>query len=465
MRALIASFVQKHLMSTGTWGPDRGLVFHSKQCTNGLTQSVQRLASTIKSVQLTGSPFGSNSLHQHRTFSLGRASNRVDWELAGPNRALPIVASACKRKFHASARCFAAEEAAASAEAYASATSKACEDVDSTTAGENGRWSQPNAAGAAAAVGSLGAASAAGAATNGGSADGSDNRSTDSTEQSSSTSSSESASTTQATATTTTHSAGRPGLILHSGAAMLPHPEKMARGGEDAYFIASHQAAVGVADGVGGWAEVGIDAGAYARLLMSNCQDEAEAAMQSSNVSSLSAQDILQRAFDKTDVEGSSTACVIVINGNTISASNLGDSGFVLLRNKVVVFQSPQQQHNFNFPFQLGSREGLSDQPQAAMRFELQAQLGDIIVVGSDGLWDNVFTEEVATIVSKCKDKGESPEMAAQVLCRYARMRASDAKYHSPFSYSAVQAGFVHLGGKMDDITVLVSYVTLPSKL
>lgn len=68
-----------------------------------------------------------------------------------------------------------------------------------------------------------------------------------------STSSSESASTTQATATTTTHSAGRPGLILHSGAAMLPHPEKMARGGEDAYFIASHQAAVGVADGVGGW--------------------------------------------------------------------------------------------------------------------------------------------------------------------------------------------------------------------
>lgn len=45
---------------------------------------------------------------------------------------------------------------------------------------------------------------------------------------------------------------------------------------------------------------------------------------------------------------------------------------------------------------------------------------------------------------------------------RYARMRASDAKYHSPFSYAAIQAGYVYLGGKMDDITVLVSYVTLP---
>lgn len=49
--------------------------------------------------------------------------------------------------------------------------------------------------------------------------------------------------------------------------------------------------------------------------------------------------------------------------------------------------------------------------------------------------------------------------------CRYARMRASDAKYHSPFSYSAIQAGYVYLGGKMDDITVVVSYVTLPSRV
>jgi hypothetical protein len=103
-------------------------------------------------------------------------------------------------------------------------------------------------------------------------------------------------------------------------------------------------------------------------------------------------------------------------------------------------------------------------------------------------------------------------------------MRASDAKYHSPFSYSAIQAGYVYLGervcvfacwlrvgslcaaqgcgrhnvwpcsisqtcsahslikpsvclrphtpthhfppgGKIDDITVLVSYVSLPSRV
>jgi protein phosphatase PTC7 len=45
-------------------------------------------------------------------------------------------------------------------------------------------------------------------------------------------------------------------LLLQSGAAMLPHPDKAHRGGEDSFFIADHQAAVGVADGVGGWVSV-----------------------------------------------------------------------------------------------------------------------------------------------------------------------------------------------------------------
>ncbi|KAF6259501.1 phosphatase 2C-like domain-containing protein [Scenedesmus sp. NREL 46B-D3] len=252
-------------------------------------------------------------------------------------------------------------------------------------------------------------------------------------------------------------------LTLQSGAAMLPHPDKAHRGGEDSFFIAEHQAAVGVADGVGGWAEIGVDAGAYARLLMVHAKEAADVATDDVAAGTLSPQAILESAFYRTNVQGSSTACVLVVNGTTLSASNLGDSGFVLVRDGVATFQCPQQQHNFNFPFQLGSADSMSDQPQAAMRFDLQLQPGDIIVTGSDGLWDNIFAEEAATIASKCRDKGETATTAAQVLCRYARMRASDAKYHSPFSYSAIQAGYVYLGGKMDDITVVVSYVTLPA--
>jgi protein phosphatase PTC7 len=43
------------------------------------------------------------------------------------------------------------------------------------------------------------------------------------------------------------------GLKLASGAFMLPHPDKVERGGEDSYFILDSGVAAGVADGVGGW--------------------------------------------------------------------------------------------------------------------------------------------------------------------------------------------------------------------
>ncbi len=45
-------------------------------------------------------------------------------------------------------------------------------------------------------------------------------------------------------------------FLLSSGAYVLPHPDKVAKGGEDWYFIANNRRAVGVADGVGGWVGV-----------------------------------------------------------------------------------------------------------------------------------------------------------------------------------------------------------------
>lgn len=64
-----------------------------------------------------------------------------------------------------------------------------------------------------------------------------------------------------------------------------------------------------------------------------------------------------------TRVQGSSTACVVCVSGDKLYAANLGDSGFVVVRGKTLVFQSPQQQHQFNFPYQLGSPDSMSDTP------------------------------------------------------------------------------------------------------
>ena len=47
---------------------------------------------------------------------------------------------------------------------------------------------------------------------------------------------------------------------------MIPHPEKAYKGGEDAMYSNTHL--LSVADGVGGWADSGIDPGIYSKNLM-----------------------------------------------------------------------------------------------------------------------------------------------------------------------------------------------------
>ena len=54
-------------------------------------------------------------------------------------------------------------------------------------------------------------------------------------------------------------------------------------------------------------------------------------------------------------IAGSSTACIVCLNGAQLHAANLGDSGFMVVRDGRLIFESPAQQHSFNFPFQVGS--------------------------------------------------------------------------------------------------------------
>ena len=42
----------------------------------------------------------------------------------------------------------------------------------------------------------------------------------------------------------------------------------------------------------------------------------------------------------------------------------LPTAGFMVIRDGELVFMSPQQQHEFNFPYQIGSPDSMSDTPQ-----------------------------------------------------------------------------------------------------
>ena len=73
------------------------------------------------------------------------------------------------------------------------------------------------------------------------------------------------------------------------------------------------------------------------------------------------------------------------------------------------MFKSPQQQHDFNFPFQLSSGEGMSDPPEASSTFSVPVVENDIIVTGTDGLFDNIFTDEIARVAVLVSEEAPVP--------------------------------------------------------
>ncbi|XP_062212790.1 probable protein phosphatase 2C 55 [Phragmites australis] len=243
-------------------------------------------------------------------------------------------------------------------------------------------------------------------------------------------------------------------LKLLSGSCYLPHPAKEATGGEDAHFICVDEHVIGVADGVGGWADLGVDAGLYAKELMSNSMS----VIKDESVGAIDPSRVLEKAYMSTKARGSSTACIITLKEQGIHAVNLGDSGFVVVRDGRTVLRSPTQQHDFNFTYQLESGGG-SDLPSSAQVFHFAVAPGDVIVAGTDGLFDNLYNNEISGVVVEALRVGLSPQAAAQKIAALARQRAMDKNRQSPFAAAAQEAGYRYYGGKLDDITVVVSYV------
>ena len=112
---------------------------------------------------------------------------------------------------------------------------------------------------------------------------------------------------------------------------------------------------IAVADGVGGWAESGVDPAIFSRRL---CKLIEERAISEDNDKYIDdPRQALVEAVSENREMGSST-CVLASLCKyepKVSTANLGDSGYLLLRKNgmdlLSIFRSKEQTHGFNFPF------------------------------------------------------------------------------------------------------------------
>ncbi|KAL8043117.1 hypothetical protein ABFX02_09G096800 [Erythranthe guttata] len=268
-------------------------------------------------------------------------------------------------------------------------------------------------------------------------------------------------------------------MMFEAQSFYIPKDNPLKPYGEDAHFINKAAQVIGVADGVGGWAKKGIDAGEYARELMRH----AENAVYDRRPGTTYPSTILQEAAHRTEARGSSTACIVSLTGDLLKAANVGDSGFAVIRKGKTCYRSPVQQHAFNHPYQLGN-SAACDPPEKADNVSVRVEVGDVVVVATDGLFDNLHPKEIEDIVDACMDWSRLPEDLARtaylksegfgnrprgpfaVEARVELSRLSEktckGKYRDDFKYAEHKSKYgrnITTGGKKDDITVVVAHI------
>ncbi|CAM9209073.1 unnamed protein product [Laminaria digitata] len=265
-------------------------------------------------------------------------------------------------------------------------------------------------------------------------------------------------------------------LTLDVGSCMIPHPEKVARGGEDAYFVLEND--LGVFDGVGGWGAKGHDPGVFTRgfaqAVAGNItaqrlegadslrQSEDEGGRQERFANEVDLKQALEHGTRNAPGKGTCTACVVTFDPvyGTLNGVNIGDSGALLVRRDTrgtpfVALRTSTQRHKFNQPYQLGT--GSRDKAADAEPFLFYVREGDVVVLATDGLLDNLYEAEILRCISEVSKRDLEvtppalPEKLldlAGVLARWAHELSLDKERLTPWEEEAVAAGVVPMRGE-----------------
>eukprot|EP00571_Detonula_confervacea_P017249 CAMPEP_0172312072 /NCGR_PEP_ID=MMETSP1058-20130122/16569_1 /TAXON_ID=83371 /ORGANISM="Detonula confervacea, Strain CCMP 353" /LENGTH=632 /DNA_ID=CAMNT_0013025421 /DNA_START=73 /DNA_END=1968 /DNA_ORIENTATION=+ len=284
---------------------------------------------------------------------------------------------------------------------------------------------------------------------------------------------------------------------------------------EDAHFVSSVELLgesgnklqqllyMGVADGVGSWREYGVDPRAFSHKLMEECENVLQEASSQCGIlggkscSMISPAELLAQSYERTkeaNIIGSSTVCVALFDSvhHQMHFSNIGDSGLIVLRHidsevasalqrsktpraerksdLRIAFVSQQQLKSFNHPFQMGwtgedivENDSSFKQATDSCTSSVHILRGDIIIMATDGLFDNVDIDDIAKIALQWElesgfiDGGgngarnkrwssgtsltdvsaQSIPRLAELLCQKARENSLDNTIDSPFALLA----------------------------
>eukprot|EP01038_Epipyxis_sp_PR26KG_P007531 gene7531-10260_t len=263
-----------------------------------------------------------------------------------------------------------------------------------------------------------------------------------------------------------------------------------------------------VADGVGSWRQYGVDPRQYSHRLVENAQKIIESAVWHKELvgdslferdqDPIHPLDAIIDAWNLTTndcVNGSSTICIATLDKklNQLSYSNVGDCGLMVVRHIDsetagymrerqlprhlrkndfrIAYLSQQQLKSFNLPYQLGFSNipeftGAFETPSDADTASIPVMPGDIIVLATDGLYDNLDLDEIVHEISNWESESLSQPHLSNCLDNLSKRLVLKAREYSlmkerdsPFAILAKENDIMWGGGMPDDTTVIVARI------
>ena len=247
-------------------------------------------------------------------------------------------------------------------------------------------------------------------------------------------------------------------VVLEAALQVKPHPEKVSWGGEDFGFSVGRT--FGIFDGVSG-AEKEKGKKLYSRFLSESMKKK----IGKEGLSIKEITDYMTEAKEGADetATGATTAVVASIGeDNVLRALNLGDSVCLVLRDGAVAARTREIIHFFDCPYQLG--DDSPDRPKDGTTLQAEIFPGDIIVAGSDGVFDNLSDADVCDIVGSFGPRTKAAQIAKKIVDK-SRVVSLDTSAVTPYSavargrsgYDQYKSG---RGGKVDDISCIVVKAT-----
>lgn len=287
-------------------------------------------------------------------------------------------------------------------------------------------------------------------------------------------------------------------LCFNARAFQRTHPSKIRMGYKDADATLTSPMLLGVCDGVSQLEEYGMDPAVLPHELLQSCEELAMHQLVPDGP--VNPQDayrgpisLLKEAYEATESQGSTTVLLAALDNSTrihgklhpmIAVLSIGDCELLMLRRTMgrqsplqAVFHTEMQriENNVQTPLQLARVDARIDEDfDESIALEViekgsavhcvSAYEGDIVVMGSDGVFDNLFLDEIVDICNECIPMPRNPQQFSPVPPNILSKVSQRIVLESHSKSSDGGTGHfpdtpIGKGGKVDDTSVVCAEI------